>query len=199
MCIPVSPAKTSMGHNRSSFSKLWNPNILDVDAEPVYIPNNQSLSVKEPCRGNSSQLMEEVKTALRFSHPCPHVLYEKTLPTIKTYLQIREEDKGPVYRYFESMMTCARVREFNSKPPAVIDPSILQPSASIAPAKTMVAPKTPMAMMQLREFKNKAPPVVESKILESSAHIAPAKVVGTGDDLPKKYYRTLVTERDGKL
>lgn len=33
--------------------------------------------------------------------------------------EIPEEDKDPVYKYFESMMTCARVREFNAKPPQV--------------------------------------------------------------------------------
>lgn len=33
---------------------------------------------------------------------------------------MREEDKGPVYLYFESMMTCARVREYNSNPPPQI-------------------------------------------------------------------------------
>ncbi|KAF5908503.1 MAX gene-associated protein-like isoform X1 [Clarias magur] len=34
--------------------------------------------------------------------------------------QVREEDKDPVYLYFESMMTCARVREYNSNPPPQI-------------------------------------------------------------------------------
>lgn len=33
--------------------------------------------------------------------------------------QIREEDKDPVYKFLESRLTCARVREFNSKPPPV--------------------------------------------------------------------------------
>lgn len=32
-------------------------------------------------------------------------------------MQKAEEEKDPVYKYFESMMTCARVREFNAKPP----------------------------------------------------------------------------------
>ncbi|XP_046692639.1 MAX gene-associated protein isoform X2 [Silurus meridionalis] len=34
--------------------------------------------------------------------------------------QVQEEDKGFVYLYFESMMTCARVREYNSNPPPQI-------------------------------------------------------------------------------
>ncbi|XP_038141998.1 MAX gene-associated protein isoform X1 [Cyprinodon tularosa] len=33
---------------------------------------------------------------------------------------IREEDKDPVYKYLESKMTCARVREYNSLPPPVM-------------------------------------------------------------------------------
>lgn len=33
---------------------------------------------------------------------------------------MQEEDKDPVYLYFESMMTCARVREYNSNPPPQI-------------------------------------------------------------------------------
>lgn len=36
------------------------------------------------------------------------------------WFQVREEDKDPVYLYFESMMTCARVREYNSNPPPQI-------------------------------------------------------------------------------
>lgn len=45
---------------------------------------------------------------------------------------MREEDKDPVYRYLESMMTCARVREFNSKPPpeVTLEPKILDTSTA---------------------------------------------------------------------
>lgn len=47
-------------------------------------------------------------------------------------LQLREEDKDPVYKYFESMMTCARVREFNSKPPPqVLPPQVLPPQVHL--------------------------------------------------------------------
>lgn len=40
---------------------------------------------------------------------------------------MREEDKDPVYKYLESMMTCARVREFKGKaPPEVsLEPKII--------------------------------------------------------------------------
>ncbi|CAB1343198.1 unnamed protein product, partial [Coregonus sp. 'balchen'] len=38
---------------------------------------------------------------------------------------LREEDKDPVYKYYESMMTCAGIREFNSKPcPQVLPPQV---------------------------------------------------------------------------
>lgn len=54
--------------------------------------------------------------------------------------KIREEDKDPVYKYLESMMTCARVREFNSKPPPVLtlepDTSTPKPKPSATPQET---------------------------------------------------------------
>lgn len=56
---------------------------------------------------------------------------------LKIVSQIPEEDKDPVYKYFESMMTCARVREFNAKPPQVpILPDIFNtPTTSTAKEK----------------------------------------------------------------
>jgi len=45
---------------------------------------------------------------------------------------MREEDKDPVYRYLESKMTCARVREFNSKPPPEITLDTNPPAATFA-------------------------------------------------------------------
>lgn len=56
---------------------------------------------------------------------------------LKIVSQIPEEDKDPVYKYFESMMTCARVREFNAKPPQVpILPEIFNtPTTSTAKEK----------------------------------------------------------------
>uniref|UniRef100_A0A3P9JHV8 MAX gene-associated protein n=1 Tax=Oryzias latipes TaxID=8090 RepID=A0A3P9JHV8_ORYLA len=50
--------------------------------------------------------------------------------------QIREEDKDPVYRYLESKMTCARVRELNSKPPPVMDFETSVMAAASAPKCT---------------------------------------------------------------
>lgn len=59
-------------------------------------------------------------------------------------MQIREEDKDPVYKYFESMMTCARVREFNSKPPPQVSilPEILNTQTLITSETQDDGPKT---------------------------------------------------------
>ncbi|XP_026174520.1 MAX gene-associated protein isoform X2 [Mastacembelus armatus] len=84
-------------------NKLWNHNIHDVDPEPLFTPTPKVLS---------------------------QVLKRSTVP--HQVQPIREEDKDPVYKYLESMMTCARVREFNSKPPPVvtIEPKIFDSSAA---------------------------------------------------------------------
>lgn len=46
---------------------------------------------------------------------------------------MREEDKDPVYKYLESMMTCARVRGFRERaPPEVtLEPKIIGTSEII--------------------------------------------------------------------
>lgn len=51
---------------------------------------------------------------------------------------MREEDKDPVYLYFESMMTCARVREYNSNPP---------PQLHMFPTKKMKEPVELVSVM----------------------------------------------------
>ncbi|KAM7395685.1 hypothetical protein PAMA_007111 [Pampus argenteus] len=86
----------------SHSNKLWNCNILDVDPDPIFTP----------------------KTAPLNSLPVK-VLKRNSAPRLTQV--IREEDKDPVYKYLESKMTCARVREFNSKPPPelTIEPKIL--------------------------------------------------------------------------
>ncbi|XP_071334903.1 MAX gene-associated protein isoform X4 [Trachinotus anak] len=91
-------------HPGSHTNKLWNRSIHDVDPDPLFAPK-------------SSQSLVPTKAPKRSSVPRP------TQP-------IREEDKDPVYKYLESMMTCARVREFNSKPPpeVTIEPKILDTS-----------------------------------------------------------------------
>ncbi|KAM6915112.1 MAX gene-associated protein [Xenentodon cancila] len=91
-------SKTSVEHGSpqpgSHTLKLWNRTILDEDPEPIFTPKSAPTPLLT---------VKVVKRCL------PH-------PT----QQIREEDKDPVYKYLESLMTCARVREFNSKPPPVM-------------------------------------------------------------------------------
>ncbi|KAK2856449.1 hypothetical protein Q5P01_005184 [Channa striata] len=95
----------------SHANKLWNCNIQDVDPEPLLVPNGpQSLVVSKVPKRSTGKHSTEL---------------------------IREEDKDPVYKYLESMMTCARVREFNSKPPPVltIEPKMADPSTSTTATK----------------------------------------------------------------
>ncbi|XP_060773758.1 uncharacterized protein magl isoform X4 [Neoarius graeffei] len=77
----------------SSVPTLWKRTTGEHDPEPLFIPAPSS-SFKPVSR----------------VHPSLNVSTSK----------VQEEDKDPVYLYFESMMTCARVREYNSNPPPQI-------------------------------------------------------------------------------
>ncbi|XP_051500229.1 MAX gene-associated protein-like [Myxocyprinus asiaticus] len=71
-------------------TKLWKRTPEDFDSEPIFIPKQ--------------------------------VPVRKEMPRLHTYTprpspQVLEKDKDPVYKYLESKMTCARVREYNSNPP----------------------------------------------------------------------------------
>ncbi|XP_068565092.1 uncharacterized protein magl [Cebidichthys violaceus] len=100
-------------HPGSHANRLWNRSTHEVDPEPLFIPKTVPLSLAPGKKRTSGA---------RLTQP------------------IREEDKDPVYKYLESMMTCARVREFNSKPPPElsIEPKILDISAlnTAKPQKT---------------------------------------------------------------
>ncbi|XP_047243375.1 uncharacterized protein magl isoform X2 [Girardinichthys multiradiatus] len=80
-------------HFGSHAGKLWNRSVYDEDVEPLYM-SKSAPSLAPP----------KVQKTWTFC-PAP---------------PIREEDKDPVYKYLESKMTCARVREFNSLPPPVV-------------------------------------------------------------------------------
>ncbi|XP_068433805.1 MAX gene-associated protein isoform X2 [Clinocottus analis] len=89
-------------HPGSHANKLWNRDTHGVDPEPLFTPKSTLLCLppaKVLKRSSGAQLTQP----------------------------IREEDKGPVYKYLESLMTCARVRAFNSKPPPQlsIEPKIV--------------------------------------------------------------------------
>ncbi|XP_054475035.1 MAX gene-associated protein-like [Anoplopoma fimbria] len=96
----------------SHANRLWNRYTHKVDPEPLFTPKSSPL-----CSAPAKVLKRS--SGARLTQP------------------IREEDKDPVYKYLESMMTCARVREFNSKPPPTltIEPKILDTSAPNTTAK----------------------------------------------------------------
>ncbi|XP_055449268.1 MAX gene-associated protein isoform X3 [Psammomys obesus] len=89
---------------------LWVRVEGEVDPEPVYIPTP---SVIEPVKPlalpqtdvSSTTVKSKVLTGIK-----PARAY-----TPKPNPVIREEDKDPVYLYFENMMTCARVRVYERK------------------------------------------------------------------------------------
>ncbi|XP_070325150.1 MAX gene-associated protein isoform X7 [Odocoileus virginianus] len=97
---------------------LWVKVEGEVDPEPVYIPTP---SVIEPMRPlllpqpevSSTTVKGKLLTGIK-----PARAY-----TPKPNPVIREEDKDPVYLYFESMMTCARVRVYERKKEEEREPS----------------------------------------------------------------------------
>ncbi|KAL7888261.1 hypothetical protein AOLI_G00032350 [Acnodon oligacanthus] len=91
MAFPIAdPEKEDRPPPATSVTTLWNLRTEENDSEPLFVPE-----------------------------PAPSF---KKVPRLHAYVprptpQMREEDKDPVYLYFESKMTCARVREYNSNPP----------------------------------------------------------------------------------
>ncbi|XP_059560709.1 MAX gene-associated protein isoform X9 [Myotis daubentonii] len=109
---------------------LWVKVEGEVDPEPVYIPTP---SVIEPTKPLLLPQPEVSSTTVKGKLPTgikPARTY-----TPKPNPVIREEDKDPVYLYFESMMTCARVRVYERKkeeqrqPSPSPSPSFLQLSS----------------------------------------------------------------------
>uniref|UniRef100_A0A8C8UN60 MAX gene-associated protein n=1 Tax=Peromyscus maniculatus bairdii TaxID=230844 RepID=A0A8C8UN60_PERMB len=114
---------------------LWVKVEGEVDPEPVYIPTP---SVMEPVKPLVSPQPDIPSTTVKGK---PTGIKPARAYTPKPN-PIREEDKDPVYLYFESMMTCARVRVYERKkeeqrqlsPP--VSPSLLfqqQSSCSSSP------------------------------------------------------------------
>uniref|UniRef100_A0A8C2VYY4 MAX gene-associated protein n=1 Tax=Chinchilla lanigera TaxID=34839 RepID=A0A8C2VYY4_CHILA len=105
---------------------LWVKVEGEVDPEPVYIPTP---SVIEPMKPLLLPQPEVVSTTVKgklLTGIKPARAY-----TPKPNPVIREEDKDPVYLYFESMMTCARVRIYERKKEEQRQPS---PSPSPSPS-----------------------------------------------------------------
>ncbi|XP_056348647.1 MAX gene-associated protein isoform X2 [Oenanthe melanoleuca] len=88
---------------------LWVKVEGEVDPEPIYVPTP---SVIEPVRSvvlPSPEVLVPSKNKSSSGTKPGRVYTPKPNPVI------REEDKGPVYLYFESLMTCARVRPYQHR------------------------------------------------------------------------------------
>nr|XP_045013217.1 MAX gene-associated protein isoform X3 [Jaculus jaculus] len=103
---------------------LWVKVEGEVDPEPVYIPTPSIIEPMKSLLPQPEVLPATVKGKL-FTGIKPARAY-----TPKPNPVIREEDKDPVYLYFESMMTCARVRVYERKKVEQRQPS---PSLSTSP------------------------------------------------------------------
>ncbi|XP_074680266.1 MAX gene-associated protein isoform X5 [Strix aluco] len=88
---------------------LWVKVEGEIDPEPIYIPTP---SVIEPVK---SSLLPNPEVVLPSKHRSSSGVKPGRVYTPKPNPVIREEDKDPVYLYFESMMTCARVRPYERK------------------------------------------------------------------------------------
>ncbi|XP_065542947.1 MAX gene-associated protein isoform X6 [Lathamus discolor] len=88
---------------------LWVKVEGEVDPEPIYIPTP---SVIEPVKSVVPPNQEVLPSS---KHRSSSGTKPGRVYTPKPNPVIREEDKDPVYLYFESMMTCARVRVYERK------------------------------------------------------------------------------------
>ncbi|XP_042639633.1 MAX gene-associated protein [Orycteropus afer afer] len=88
---------------------LWVKVEGEVDPEPVYIPTPSVIEPMKPLLLPQPEVLSTVKGKLLTGIKPAKPYTPKPNPVI------REEDKDPVYLYFESMMTCARVRVYERK------------------------------------------------------------------------------------
>ncbi|XP_011353264.1 MAX gene-associated protein isoform X8 [Pteropus vampyrus] len=89
---------------------LWVKVEGEVDPEPVYIPTPSVIEPTKPLLLPQPEVLSTTMKGKLLSGIKPARAY-----TPKPNPVIREEDKDPVYLYFESMMTCARVRVYERK------------------------------------------------------------------------------------
>ncbi|XP_019581002.2 MAX gene-associated protein isoform X10 [Rhinolophus sinicus] len=89
---------------------LWVKVEGEVDPEPVYIPTPSVIEPTKPLLLPQPEVLSTTVKGKLFTGIKPARAY-----TPKPNPVIREEDKDPVYLYFESMMTCARVRVYERK------------------------------------------------------------------------------------
>ncbi|XP_016067806.1 PREDICTED: MAX gene-associated protein isoform X6 [Miniopterus natalensis] len=109
---------------------LWVKVEGEVDPEPVYIPTPSVIEPTKPLLLPQPEVSSTTVKGKLLTGIKPARAY-----TPKPNPVIREEDKDPVYLYFESMMTCARVRVYERKkeeqrqPSPSPSPSFQQPSS----------------------------------------------------------------------
>nr|XP_045380269.1 MAX gene-associated protein isoform X10 [Camelus bactrianus] len=89
---------------------LWVKVEGEVDPEPVYIPTPSVIEPMKPLLLPQPEVLSPTVKGKLLPGAKPARSY-----TPKPNPVIREEDKDPVYLYFESMMTCARVRVYERK------------------------------------------------------------------------------------
>ncbi|XP_074091251.1 MAX gene-associated protein isoform X2 [Macrotis lagotis] len=104
---------------------LWVKVEGEVDPEPVYIPTP---SIVEPVKPTVMPHPEILPTSSK--NKLTNGVKPVRVYTPKPNPVIREEDKDPVYLYFESMMTCARVRVYERKLEEGEQPSPLRQQSS---------------------------------------------------------------------
>uniref|UniRef100_A0A8C8YY85 MAX gene-associated protein n=1 Tax=Prolemur simus TaxID=1328070 RepID=A0A8C8YY85_PROSS len=105
---------------------LWVKVEGEVDPEPVYIPTPSVIEPIKPLLLPQPEVLPTTVKGKLLTGIKPARAY-----TPKPNPMIREEDKDPVYLYFESMMTCARVRVYERKKEEQRQPS---PSPSPSPS-----------------------------------------------------------------
>ncbi|KAM3853581.1 MAX gene-associated protein isoform 2-T2 [Vipera latastei] len=95
---------------------LWVKKDGEMDPEPIYIPTPSDVEATKIAMSPIPETMstDDKPTATEVNSVANGV------KPLRVYIPrpnpvIREEDKDPVYLYFESMMTCARVRVYERK------------------------------------------------------------------------------------
>ncbi|XP_059705485.1 MAX gene-associated protein isoform X6 [Haemorhous mexicanus] len=88
---------------------LWVRVEGEVDPEPIYVPTQSVIEPVKPLVLPSPELWDPNRNRSS-SGTKPGRMY-----TPRPNPVIREEDKDPVYMYFESLMTCARVRAYEHR------------------------------------------------------------------------------------
>ncbi|XP_042565810.1 MAX gene-associated protein-like isoform X2 [Clupea harengus] len=117
---------------------LWEGRADEEDPEPLFKPQKQ-----KQCVSNA-----------RASLSAPSKPANKRRPNGP---RVKEEDKSsPVYKYFDSMMTCARVRPINSMPPPQMHilPGLV---TNRAKEKHLQSPETSVPVVHQQSLENEVP------------------------------------------